>query len=278
MDYLNGDTNSTSLEDLSLRLHDNAPGKTVDLTILFDNLRILEKIIIKITQSSQTVAQLDNTKQKGSQFIESLNINSGERSEIEETVELLCEQVETLKLLLYYKELELQEIEQELRDTNENLCAALNSPWLPLDEAKELVKAILSTKKPLGETLATLLSNIYNSTVKPSELGQKEQSNSIKPLISAAGNCRLTNNEVNKTKIMAAALRKQATEIRAKSQMLREQAGEVRSQFREVKAQCMERGIKFVRSQESFVVQESNFKHKQKLKVIDTVDFSPQYQ
>ncbi|GAB1542839.1 hypothetical protein NUACC21_55130 [Scytonema sp. NUACC21] len=263
MDCLKGDTNSTSPENLPLGLHNNAPDKTVDFTILFDSLKILEKIIIKITQSSQTVAQLKNTTQKDSQVIESLDMHSGERSGIEDTVELLYEQIETLKQLLYYKELELQEIEQELRDTNENLCAALNSPRLPLDEAKELVKTILPTKKPIREILATLLSGIYNSTVKPSELGQEGQSNYIKLLSYSPDDCRLTDNNVYQTKIMATAVRKQAAEIRAKSKMLIEQAREVRSQYRDAKAQFIELGIKFVGFQASFIAQKSNFKHKQ---------------
>ncbi|QDL07618.1 hypothetical protein DP113_06615 [Brasilonema octagenarum UFV-E1] len=190
---------------------------------------------------------------------------------MEETIELLCEQVESFKQLLYHKELELQEILQELHQTNEDLFTALNSPCLTLDEAKELVKEILVSKKPIiGETLATVLNTIYNSTVEPQELEHKEKSNSPKLLLSAPGNCMETKYLAYQTHITA--VRKQASEIRVKSQMVRKQSSEIRAKSRELQAQFMELGTTFIGSQASFMLREHNFRHTQKPKAMDLAD------
>jgi hypothetical protein len=270
MNSFNGDSKSTFLEDLQSGLDNNEYDNLLNFTVLSDTIEIIEKIIMKISQSDHRLAQPENTKHKDSQVIKSLDLNSGERSEIEHTVELLCEQVETLKQLLYHKELELQDIKQELHDTNEDLYAALNSPWLELDEAKELVKEILVSKKPIAETLATLLSTIYNSTVKPEELGHKEQSNSLKPVSSTPDNFIFINNKAHQTKITM--LIKQATEIRAKSKLLREQSREVQAKSKELKVLFMELGIKFVGSQASFMLRQSNFRDKLEPKAIELGD------
>ncbi|KAB8319992.1 hypothetical protein SD81_009455 [Tolypothrix campylonemoides VB511288] len=180
-----------------------------------------------------------------------MDLDSGERSEIEDTVELLCEQIETLKQLLLYKQLELEEIKQELRYTNEDLCAAVNCEWLTFDEAKQLVKQILVSKKPIGENLAKLLTAIYNSRVKPSELEQIHNSYSIKPSLTESNNCISTHLDALKTKAME--LRKQAAETRARSRMLREYARLIQAHSREVKAEFNEVGIHFIASQASFM-------------------------
>ncbi|NMG22457.1 hypothetical protein [Brasilonema bromeliae] len=273
MDFFNGDSKSTFLEDLQSELDNSQHHNIWNFTVLSDTIEIIEKIVMKISQFDQTGVQLENTKHKDSLIITSLDLNSGQRSEVEDTVELLCEQVQTLKQLLYHKELELQEIQQELLHTNEDLCAALNSPSLALDSAKESVKEILVSKNPIGETLPTRFSTIYNSTVKPSELGHKEKSNSIQPLISAPDNSILINNQAYQIKITA--LIKQGREIQAKSKILREQATEIRAKSREVEAQFMEVGTKFIGSRASFLLREPNFRHKQKPKAIHLPDVSP---
>ncbi|GAA6623694.1 hypothetical protein [Scytonema sp. NUACC26] len=277
MDSLNGDTELTIIQDLQSDLYNSESNKNPNLTVLFENMEIMEKIIeileevfLKISQSNQTVARLENTKHKDSQVIESLALNFGERLEIEDTVELLYEQIETLKQLLYYQELEMQEIRQELHDTNVYLCTALNSPRLTLDEAKEVVKKILVSKKPISETLATLLSSIYNSTVEPVKLEHGEKTNSIQPLISTPANCRLSSNEESQTKIKV--VRKQAAEIREKSKMLRQQALEIQAQYGEIQAQYMELGIKFVGSQAAFMASHPNITYRSKLKAIARFD------
>ncbi|MBW4596110.1 MAG: hypothetical protein KME46_25210 [Brasilonema angustatum HA4187-MV1] len=260
MDSLNDDSKSRSLEDLQSGVNNTEDDNILDMSVLSSTIELIEKIVTRISQSAQTGDQSENTKHKNSLTIRSLELNYSERPEMEETLELLCEQVESFKQLLYHKELELQEIQQELRDTNEDFLTALNSPCLTLNSAKKLVKEILVSKKPIiGETLATLLSAIYNSTVELQELEQKEKSNYSKHLISAPGNCMRTNNKVYE--IQRTAVRKQATENRAK--------------FIKLQAQFMEVEINFIGSQAQFRLREQNFKHKQKPKTIDLADVSP---
>jgi hypothetical protein len=59
--------------------------------------------------------------------------------------------------------------------TNEDLCAALNSPWLALNEAKALVKEILVSKKPISETLAIApgQAHLVNKNAKISRKSQR---------------------------------------------------------------------------------------------------------
>ncbi|WP_148662703.1 hypothetical protein [Scytonema hofmannii] len=157
-----------------------------------------------------------------------------------------------------------------MRDTNADLCAAINSPWLSLNEAKELVTKMLVSKKPINEILARLISIIYNSTVNPLELQPREKSNSIQPLISPPANCRLTNNEADQTKITA--VRKPERETVTKSKMLVKQACEIKAQCRELKAQFREHKIKFIGSQTSFIALQPNFRNRLKPKAIERFD------
>jgi len=238
MDILDDSIKTTLLENFEPGYQKSEPG-----TILSDTLLLLNNIeyLYKSDQVGQGLEQLpENTNCDGDNLVaKSKDLNSGERPEMEDTVELLCEQVETLKELLHYKQLELQEIERELRYTNEDLCAALNSELVTLDEAKQLVKKILITKKPVGETLAKLLSAIYNSPVKACELEQTDKSNSTTPSTSVPDNDLLINFEAFKTKITA--LRKQSAEIRAKSRIVRDYTREVKTECRHVKAQLSQR-------------------------------------
>ncbi|BAY44867.1 hypothetical protein SAMD00079811_24690 [Scytonema sp. HK-05] len=256
MDSLDDSIKTTFLENFEPGSQKSEPGSILSKVLLL--LNDIE-YISKSNQVSQRLEQLpENTNCDADNLLtDSIDLDSGERPEIEDTVELLCEQIETLKQLLQYKQLEIEEIKQELRYTNEDLCAALNSPWLTLDQAKQLVKQILVSKKPVGETLAKLLSAIYNLPVKPSELEQIHNSHCIKPLTSEPNNCISTNFEALKTKITE--VKKQGAEVRAKSRILREYSQGIQAQSREVKAQLNEVGIQFVGSQASFMSRQAKF-------------------
>jgi len=64
---------------------------------------------------------------------------------LEETVEFLLEQIESLKLYLFHKNYELQQIEQELDYTKQELCDALSSKQLTINEPMELAKKALAS-------------------------------------------------------------------------------------------------------------------------------------
>lgn len=124
----------SSIEDLKLLLSNSETERNCETTKLFNALKMLENILSileisfhEISKHEQRVARLENTTKKDNLVIESFELNDA-RPEIEDTVELLHEQIETLKQMLYYKELELQELKQELHYANERLCTALNSP------------------------------------------------------------------------------------------------------------------------------------------------------
>ncbi|KAF3886848.1 MULTISPECIES: hypothetical protein [Nostocales] len=273
MESVNEDnTELIFLKDLQLGLCNNEPENVQDLTVLFEimdvienTIEVLEKIFTGVNQFNSTVAQSQKTKQKDSQFIESTEPKSGETLEIEDRIELLSEQVETLKQLLYYREVELQEIRHELHNTNMDLCAAINSPWLSLDEAKELAKQLLVSKKSSHEILAELLGTICNLALEPLDLEDREISNFIKASINKPVNCSLTINYQGSLTDMIA-VRKKAAETRAKSKMLREQSRKIQAQSRQLKAQFIEQGIKFVSSQASFTARQRNFRRRRKLK------------
>lgn len=87
--------------------------------------------------------------------------------ELEERIEILEAQLESLKLELCYKNDELEEMQQELRYTNQELCRAYNSKPLTLEQAEKLVSNLLATERPLKDALAELLTAISNVPVEP---------------------------------------------------------------------------------------------------------------
>lgn len=78
--------------------------------------------------------------------------------QLEETVEILKEQIESLKLELCYTNHELEEIKQELNYTNQELCAvnklsAASSKSVSINEVKKLAKKLLAREKHIQAVL-----------------------------------------------------------------------------------------------------------------------------
>lgn len=170
------------------------------------------------------------------------------RTEIEDTVELLQEQVESLKQELHYKELELQQIQQELIFTNQELCGVLKVKQLTLDEAKELAKNILASQNITGESLCELLSAIYGTPVKADEL-HPVKADELQQIETASSITRLTNAHPNnapdplkgselRTKFTS--LAEQSDQLQARSNRLRQQANEVKAHCRKLRTQLHE--------------------------------------
>lgn len=166
------------------------------------------------------------------QIKESLKFNSVENCELQDTIEILQEQLESLNQLLLYKELEIQEMEQELLSTNQELCSALSLECLTLEEAKELAKKILASQKPTGECLAELLSAIYGSSVKADELEPIDTS-FAKPLKIDLSDAII--NEYKANIAQCAALREKNSKIQAQCKILRYRSGEIRARYKEFK-------------------------------------------
>lgn len=96
-----------------------------------------------------------------------------------ENLMLLHEQVESLKQLLHNERQLTEQYRQELNYANHELnlmnreltALSISSlEMLEIDEAKKLTKIILRSKKFTSESLAQLLTTIYNFEVKPHEL------------------------------------------------------------------------------------------------------------
>lgn len=84
-------------------------------------------------------------------------IDAEQSRELEETVEFLEEQIESLRQGLRHKSYELQAIKQELRYTNYKLCAVISSKLLTVDKAEELAKNLLTGEKPTKDVLVELI-------------------------------------------------------------------------------------------------------------------------
>ncbi|PSB26926.1 hypothetical protein [Chlorogloea sp. CCALA 695] len=82
-----------------------------------------------------------------------------------EQIEILHEVIETLNLGLRYKEQQLQELEQELIDTNQELWTTFSLEQISLAQAKALARTIWQTNKSTSDSLAELIGAIYGSAV-----------------------------------------------------------------------------------------------------------------
>lgn len=102
---------------------------------------------------------------------------------MEDEIQLLHEQIATFQqelrcqwdLIESYCQ-ELKHVESEQRETYKELCNAYMVGRLELDEAKELASSIVNNNKSVRESLAQLLSAIYNSPVKTSDLCRIDRS------------------------------------------------------------------------------------------------------
>lgn len=99
---------------------------------------------------------------------------------LQDEVEILREQIDSLQQALHSENQQRQEIEQELKQINNELSlmkielhSVLCSQPVSVDEAKELAKTILVSKKPAQASIAQLLSAIYGKTVEAWELHQQ---------------------------------------------------------------------------------------------------------
>lgn len=108
---------------------------------------------------------------------EERGFNADEVLEHEHTVELLREQVETLKQELQYEREIVKEYHQELLCTNlemstinRELQELRRLERLKLDEAKRLAQNILANHKSTSESLAELLSAIFDFLVTADQL------------------------------------------------------------------------------------------------------------
>lgn len=116
-------------------------------------------------------------------FPEKRNFSTDKPLEIEQTAELLREQVETLRQQLEYERQIVEQYQQELLCTNDEMSIinkelqnALRLEKLKLDKAMRLAQHLSSSHQSTSESLAELLSAIYGVLVTADDLEQKTNS------------------------------------------------------------------------------------------------------
>ncbi len=95
---------------------------------------------------------------------------------LEEEIQCVREQLETINQMLYDQCEIIEQYEHEFKSRNNELFNALRLEQLELDEAKELAKLIVKSENPATESIAELLSAIYGKLVKAEELEHKNSS------------------------------------------------------------------------------------------------------
>lgn len=166
--------------------------------------------LVKSNEACEIIEHLiENAKHtKDSDFQELTNLDSVTKSELEDAVELLFEQVKTLNEELRDKELELQQLKLDLNYTNQELHTALSPEMLALNQVKQLVKNnILVSKKPV------------NDACQAEQIDDK--SSNITALRSKECNYFLAKN---------AELKTQSSELKARAIMMKEKARQIREQ------------------------------------------------
>ncbi|GAA6620183.1 hypothetical protein [Scytonema sp. NUACC26] len=178
------------------------------------------------------------------------NLDSEEIESLREEVEFLHELVDSLNLLLLYKEQELQEIASELEEINcDNMTAFITQPYayLTLEDAKKLASTLLTSKKSANASLAELLTTIYGSKVNPDELNPIDE----------------LSTKVNSFNYNA------FDEIIARSQELKAQSKQLRATYHEMGS----RFITFKAHYAKLELQWTNFRATKKKNQIDSNNF-----
>lgn len=158
--------------------------------------------------------------------------------EVEEEIELLHEQVESLKReqqnayeLTHECLQEVEDTNKELELMNQEILNLINSQRLPIEQAKQWAKNIIENNASLSESLSELLSAIYGYPVNLNE-SEKIKSSSFR---SEVDNFKVQSREIkakseqiitHSTKIRA-----RSCEITACSQKVKAHAREMRNQL-----------------------------------------------
>lgn len=164
---------------------------------------------------------------------------------VEEEIELLREQVESLKReqqcgyeLAHECLQELEETNKEVELMNEEISNLINSKKLPIEQAKQWAKSIIKNDASISEPLSELLSAIYGYPVNLNE-GEDIKSLSLR---SELDNSKVHSREIQaKSKEVAARSSKikgisdqitaRSREIRVRSHEVKAHSGEVRNQL-----------------------------------------------
>ncbi|MEB3336017.1 MAG: hypothetical protein VKJ46_01045 [Leptolyngbyaceae bacterium] len=140
----------------------------------------------------------------------------------QDEIEFLREQIDTLKLELSHRDEQLQQVQQELKYTNQELCRAFQINRPSLEEAKKLANQVL-VRRPFARTaVAELLSALYGAAVSPLDL-EPSPAHQKAHLAKLAAHTQQLQTQFNQLEPQFVTLQTLSQELRVQCQALRAQ-------------------------------------------------------
>ena len=177
-----------------------------------------------------------SNQQNPSDFAPKKDLNEEKIWEMEQEIELLQEQVKSLKQELadgydFTKEC-LQELDytrQELEWMNQEIFNLINSKKLPMDEAEQLASSMLKEKRAVNESRAELVGATEYSPVNLNDFEEIENSS----MRSVIDNCKAN---LRNLKTQAHQIIDRSIQLTAKSKQITDHSYSIQARSREVRA------------------------------------------
>ena len=177
-----------------------------------------------------------SNQQNPSDFAPKKNLNEEKIWEMEQEMEILQEQVKSLKQELadaydFTKEC-LQELDytrKELEWMNQEISNLINSKKLPMDEAEQLASSMIKEKRAINESRAELVGATQHSPVNLNEFEEIENSS----MRSVIDNCKAN---LRNLKTQSHQIIDRSIQLTAKSKQIIDHSYSIQARSREVTA------------------------------------------
>ena len=177
-----------------------------------------------------------SNQQNPSDFAPKKDLNEEKIWEMEQEMELLQEQVKSLKQELadgydFTKEC-LQELDytrQELEWMNQEIFNLINSKKLPMDEAEQLASSMIKEKRAINESRAELVGSTQHSPVNLNDFEEIENSS----MRSVIDNCKAN---LRNLKTQAHQIIDRSIQLTAKSKQITDHSYSIQARSREITA------------------------------------------
>jgi hypothetical protein len=177
-----------------------------------------------------------SNQQNPSDFAPKKDLNEEKIWEMEQEIELLQEQVKSLKQELadgydFTKEC-LQELDytrKELQWMNQEISNLINSKKLPMDEAEQLASSMIKEKRAINESRAELVGSTQHSPVNLNDFEEIENSS----MRSVIDNCKAN---LRNLKTQAHQIIDRSIQLTAKSKQITDHSYSIQARSREITA------------------------------------------
>src|SRR5919199_4020941 len=177
-----------------------------------------------------------SNQQNPSDFAPKKNLNEEKIWEMEQEMEILQEQVKSLKQELadaydFTKEC-LQELDytrKELQWMNQEISNLINSKKLPMDEAEQLASSMIKEKRAINESRAELVGSTQHSPVNLNDFEEIENSS----MRSVIDNCKAN---LRNLKTQAHQIIDRSIQLTAKSKQITDHSYSIQARSREITA------------------------------------------